>query len=81
MSTPCIQWEKITSLEVSQKFMIEKIENIEDKVDTLNEKFDNLLEKLETKFAAKWVEWVIKWVVGLILITVFGAIIAQVIVK
>lgn len=39
------------------------------------------IEWLENKFASKWVEWVIKWMIALILVAVFTAILANVIIK
>jgi len=73
--------ERILTLELNHKNMAEKLDKIECKVDGLNDKFDVIIEKMEKKFAAKWTEWVVKWFVGLVLLTVFGAIISQVIIK
>ena len=81
MTTPCTQWERIMSLEVNSKNMAEKLEKIEIKVDHLNDKFDVLLDKMEKKFASKWTERVIKGMVGLVLLSVFWAVIHQVIIK
>jgi hypothetical protein len=36
---------------------------------------------LERKFASKWVEWVVKGIIGIIWVSVFGAIVSKVIVK
>ena len=81
MTMPCTQSERIISLEISQKQMVQDISEIKTEVKAINAKFDVMIDKMEKKFASKRVEWIVKWLIGLILVTVFGALLAQIIIK
>jgi hypothetical protein len=61
--------------------MAKDIDEIKNWQKATNEKIDNLIIVLDSKFASKWVEWVIKGMIALILVTVFGAMLTQVIQK
>ena len=88
----CIQWDRITKLEttldLTNKNVMDKIDSIEDKIDWIENKidafhakFDTFAEKLEGKYASKWVEVAIKWAVWIIVGIVLTAMVYQVIVK
>lgn len=66
------QGERMAKLE-------EKTGNIEKKVDKIIAKLDTLDEHLDVKYSAKWVERVVGGLIGMIVIAVFGALIALVI--
>ena len=57
MTSPCLQADRITKLEttldLTNKNVMDKIDRIDDKVDALTEKLDWLLEKLEDKFVLR----------------------------
>lgn len=73
--------ERLLALEINHTQMVKDVQEIKQDVKDINTKMDSLIEKLEWKFASKWVERVMKWLVWLVLLTVFGAVVAQVIAK
>lgn len=81
MDHNCLQKERILTLEIERTQMARDIDDIKKWQIQTNEKIDNLIVLLDSKFASKRVERVIKWMIWLILVTVFGAMLAQVIQK
>ena len=71
--------EKVAILSTEQSRMAKDIAEIKDSVKELSENIKERFDRLEGRFAAKWVERVVKWVVGLILVTVFGAMMSKVV--
>lgn len=80
--------ERLLTLELQKTQMAQDILEIKENQKDICNKMDNnhqeilkKFERLEWKFASKRVEWVVKWLIALILVAVFTAILAQVIVK
>lgn len=88
MTEPCSQTDNISKLKEKValtnndiSYMKQEISEIKKNQECTNTKLDALIEKLDTKFASKWVEWVVKWLIGIVLLTVFGALLSTIIIK
>lgn len=60
---PCSQGERFVALDLSMKYMKEKVDNIESDVKGINEKLDGMIEKMENHFASKRVEKAVSWLI------------------
>ena len=60
--------------------MSEDLTEIKNTVKELVIKQEAMMEKLSQNFASKWVERVVKWLIGLVLLSVFGAILKTVLI-
>lgn len=88
MAVPCEQREKMHQIEQNValtnkdiSYMKNQIGDIKHSQEEMIEKMDHIIERFESKFASKRVERVVKWMIGIILITVFTAMLSIVIIK
>lgn len=66
MSTPCIQWDKISELTTQQALNNQSLATMNDKLDSIEQKIDKFIETAEGRFAGKWLEKVFVWAMGVI---------------